>query len=354
MSAIIDPIQKEESKLSEAEVVSSGSPTESEAPPLKKQRKPFVFTDKRKEAFERCRQRREEKAKEKRASGLYKYQVQEYMSKLKAANKYKKIADELNDTNEPILPSSPSAYITHRQTHEPLDCVPTAATTLTIPTTHPNLPPITEPPKLSMEATASMATSNSVSTEPVQTTMSNVSVLQVTPQMLQSQSSKSLPVDDDEEMDTHDSYQQRMQAPQQVQVQVQQESRKRKVQFSDTPSQQHELVGAGNHPSFEENDMEEEEDEDSPPQMYYQNVIDPSKLNDDELVALLSEAKARLQQRSMYDTRRETGKQRRPSQASLFLDTVGGAHTTHPSQLFSNHNLHQTAKPRATGHLVWL
>jgi hypothetical protein len=129
---------------------------------------------------------------------------------------------------------------------------------------------------------------------------------------------------------------------------------KRKVHFNTDEDEMIEGVGAGNHPPYlrEESRHAMEEEEEQAPYYRVQNTDD---LDDDTLYALLLEARRRKERsNSVFETRRTTGKMQRPSQASLFLDSVGGE-SNHPSQLFNSHFIH-SAKPKAgsnTG-FTWL
>lgn len=334
MSTISESNSAIESKQSEEEVsvVLEDSKLVGE-PPAKKARKPFVFTEKRKEAFERCRQRREERAKEKRESGYYNYQIKEYMQAFK-----RELEESKKATSDICLPPLPSS---HRQQQLQTDCVPTAATELTIPTTNPNQAPAStqsqmmqRPMEVVEEKIPSYSSQipqeQSVNTQNVQSTIVDSQI--------------------NEENIKH---------PLKLQNQ-QVETRKRKVDFAETDT--YIGMGAGNHPPLQQYQDEDEDDEDDrmvytkPQQSKLNSTMD---IDDDDLIALLEEAKQRVQRRNansvMLHDRRVQGKQMRPSQASLFLDTVSGSGVVHPSQLFSNHNLHQSAKPRSSSSaFVWL
>ena len=137
------------------------------------------------------------------------------------------------------------------------------------------------------------------------------------------------------------------------------ESRKRKVTF-DIQEYPIEGVGAGNHPPFHHDDSEDDEmagtTSDERYNTAYNRVPNPSELDDDTLYALLNEARRRTERASIYASRRDTGKMQRPSQASLFLDSVGGQTFHHPSQLFNSHHVSSrthTGSSAAQGFL-WL
>jgi hypothetical protein len=107
--------------------------------------------------------------------------------------------------------------------------------------------------------------------------------------------------------------------------------------------------GAGNHAPFI-------------PQKYNQ-VLDPSQLDDDTLYRLLNEAKAREERKSLFEMRRQEHKVQRPSNASMFLDSVQ-SFTNHPAQLFNanslyvrNNSSNQTytsSSSKPSSGLVWL
>lgn len=314
ISEISESNSNVESKQSE-EVSTTVLEENKDQPPAKKARKPFVFTEKRREAFERCRQRREEKAKEKRESGYFNYQIKEYMRAIKHEAQLRK----KEAASDPSLLSLPSP---HRPQPLPTDCVPTVATELTIPTSQPNLPP------------------------PVAVSQMSQKPMEVVEQKIASSLSIELPPATTSIVESEEKIDNKLQTQSQSQ-----DTRKRKVDFAETDT--YIGIGAGNHQADEL--YEEDEDEDNfEEQIQNQPSRNRMDIDDDSLIALLEEAKQRVQQRSIFTQKRTNVKQMRPSQASLFLDSVSGS-MTHPSQLFSNHNLHHTAKPKpSTSSFVWL
>jgi len=332
-----------EVKQSEPEVVevpdstTSHSPDESQEPPTKKARKPFVFTEKRKEAFERCRQRREERAREKRASAMELTAVRDMMNQLKA--------DRCSNT-QPLFSTQSSA---HRTTQDLTDCVPLAASNLTMTSTPINLPQQIKSAQVKMEemvmTTSSMSKETVESPKPtLQQSSPSSSSLPREANVSQNVSSivvQEIPLsfEGDQNQDTYSQNHGTL---------------KRKVHFNTDEDEMIEGVGAGNHPPYlrEESKHAMEEEEDQAPYYRVQNTDD---LDDDTLYALLLEARRRKERsNSVFETRRTTGKMQRPSQASLFLDSVGGE-SNHPSQLFNSHFIH-SAKPKAgsnTG-FTWL
>lgn len=334
MSTISESNSNVESKQSEETKVNV--PEDSNLigePPAKKARKPFVFTEKRKEAFERCRQRREERAKEKRESGYYQYQIKEYMKAYK-----RELEENRKAMSDICLPPLPLPH-PHRQQQLQTDCVPTVATELTIPTTQPNQPPPTIVSQMSQKPMEVVEEKIVLMQPPPQTETQSVSAQEtIHPSQL---SSNQLKTNMNE-----------------LNIQNQQvETRKRKVDFAETDT--YIGVGAGNHMPLQSSTYVDDEDEDDENDMQvYTKPNRSMDMDDEDLIALLEEAKQRVQRRSVNTTmlqqRRTIGKQQRPSQASLFLDTVSGSGVTHPSQLFSNHNLHQSAKPKSSSAFVWL
>ena len=292
-------------------------------PPTKKARKPFVFTEKRKEAFERCRQRREERAREKRASGQANFkEVQIYMQRLKS------------DKNAPATPLFSTQSIT-RNTPDSTDCVPRAASNLTMPTTQINLP---SQIKLKEETLVLPTATSSTSLAPSQPQEAQAPIQ---PSTMSETSSPSMEVEAQtstvhkEEEKKHAVYEE--------------QTRKRKVHFQ--RHEEEELVGAGNHPRYAD---EDDEDANIPMPLQYHQIKNVDALDDDTLFMLLAEAKRRTEMQNMYSNRREYGKMQRPSQAALFLDSVASPSQFHPSQLFNSNQIH-SAKPKSqVSHFTWL
>jgi hypothetical protein len=347
-------IKQSEDSLSNVE--SSVDPetpiVESEEPASKKARKPFVFTEKRKEAFERCRQRREERAKEKRASAAEMAEVRKILSIMKA-----------DKSAPPLFSTQPiPASMENRSTQDLTDSVPRAASNLTMTSTPINLPqhlqlrsqtlaqkaPEVLPlPKLETAATplTSPALTPPVSTLETQQSSSSMATT-TSSHEVSPFSVAEVPI---AEVDFSKSSCQKSSYGQDTEI----NERKRKVQF-DMNEEYIEGVGAGNHPPFYEGANETQhmaiDHEESP----YYRVKDTDSLDDDTLYALLMEARRRKETSSVYQMRRDSGKMQRPTQASLFLDSVGG-NMSHPSQLFSSHLIH-SAKPKASApsNFTWL
>lgn len=286
----------------------------------KKPRKPFVFTEARKAAFERCRVRRAEKLKEIREGVVSKpLTVRQIKKELTRARlEYKTKIDLFKQS------------ISRNQSADQL----TQSKELTISALQPNvseLPSAPAPVAQSMEVnevpiTAMIQQQQQLQTESQTSLPSAIPSMEV--EMTSSNSSSSspttaFPTQSDERKRKHS-------------VHFQDEIETREHAVDEEEDDVHMGVGAGNHPPYDQ-------------------VIDPTQLDDDTLMRLLQEARARQERGSMFESRRVEVKAPRPSNASMFLDTIQPMYN-HPSQLFNVNSqfVKREPRPQASNSFVWL
>lgn len=293
----------------------------------KKLRKPFVFTEARKAAFERCRVRRAEKLKEIREGVVSKpLTVREIKKELTRARlEYKSKIEHFKQS------------ISRNKTAEQ-DQV-TQSKDLTISVLQPNV-------SEALSVPAPVALSMEVNEVPITQAM----MLAQQPQaQTQNSTSLSSAIAPSTEM-TMDAEETSLSNPTPTPALLPSEERKRKhgVHFQDeVQTYEHAIddeedddihmgVGAGNHPP-------------------YQQVIDPSQLDDETLFQLLQEARQRQERSSMFESRRVEVKAPRPNNASMFLDTIQPMYN-HPSQLFNVNSqfVKREPRPQASSSFVWL
>jgi hypothetical protein len=259
----------------------------SEEPTVKKPRKPFVFTEKRRQAFEKCRQLRAEKVAE-RQKALSEGQVSD-LPRWRVHRELKRLRQQLELTNTNTVDFTPQS-----QTQEV-----TTAKEMEISAQLPN-----QAPQIMETNAPSVDTNLKMEMKPIEIPMMQSSQL----------TNESIPM----KMETED--------------------RKRKhVEFADTIYEEESEMedesdnisfhgtGAGNHAPF----IDEK----------YEDTVDPSNLDDETLYRLLAEAKAREERKSLFEHRRTEHKIQRPSNASMFLDSVQ-SFNNHPSQLFNANSLY--------------
>jgi hypothetical protein len=336
--AVAAPITKRQKK--EPELDENGDP-------IKKPRKPFEWTEKRKQQFEECKRKRAAKvAERKQAAKLSKEAEQEVRRKIKAWRELM-LAPE-----HPNLISSLSDAVNSAQNIS--SSSPTSSPDLTVLSTMPNL----APPAMTPAASAAP------SSQPAQPSLQpQQSSLQAPPP--QSQATASVPaatqassaqtVEMEEDMATsaaqmfppppappQEPAAAQMQDPR-IQRQLERRFEVDEVPINGKRKAPHLRLGtgAGNHEPYEG-----EEGYDEAPQtanatrgrfeQYQRGTLSVDQLSDEELAVFMLQARQEAENRSFFNVRRMGGKMQRPSHATMFLDhAYTNERSSHPSTLVS-------------------
>ncbi len=264
-----------------------------EEPTTKKPRKPFVFTEKRRQAFEKCRQLRAEKVAE-RQKALSEGQVSD-LPRWRVHRELKRLRQQLELTNTNSADFTPQS-----QTQEVV-----SAKEMEISAQSPN-----QPPEIMEMSARSVDTNLKMEMVPIQVPMiqSSQSTTESSSIRMEVEDRKRKHVEFADTIDTIN---------EDDDSQMEMEDESEDVSYHGT--------GAGNHAPFE--------------YQKYNEVINPSTLDDETLYRLLNEAKAREERKSIFEHRRTEHKMQRPSNASMFLDSVQ-SFNNHPSQLFNANSLY--------------
>jgi hypothetical protein len=349
-----------ETGLPEIEFVGT-SAVHPDEPATKKARKPFVFTEKRKQAFERCRELRAQKVAE-RLKALSETQVSQNHPRWKVLRELRRLRQQLDlttkqiDENPHSLPQSQEVVQAKNLeivSHMPNQASAVQEAPLPTPPSVPTADQSLQGLKVSVRPVSEIATSYLSQKPPSNSSSTPVSSMEAI------HSPQEMSTSNEEEGDTY--MQQTTQQRKRKHVEFDDQVHVREYQGQSSQDAEndmdeedlqhyHQGVGAGNHPPFAETSSR------------YQQVVDPSKLDDDTLIALLQEARSRQQRQSMFDQRRVESKVARPDNASMFLDTVQ-SFQSYPSQLFNTNSLYvrgnqgQSQQAQPSSHksgYVWL
>jgi hypothetical protein len=285
-----------------------------EGNPIKKVRAPFVYTDKRKQAFELCRQKRAETlAKKREAEKELKEKQKEVRSTMREIRGIMYKADAAPELiNQHLSNTLHSMQSPTTKTSEPVLMEEEQAPT---PAAMPQTQPRPEPAAAMAQAPAPAATS-------------------VRPPAMKRAFEEDEPV---------------------VSVGSMQVTERRVVHFGGPPPRMG--TGAGNHAPFEGEDGYGEQQEEPDEQAMDEAHAEPT---DEEVAVMYEQARMEAERRGMFNQRRESGKMMRPSHAAMFLDHAY-VHTmgAHPSQLHTPHRGPTShggagAGASASSNLVWL
>ena len=274
--------------------------------PIKKVRAPFVYTDKRKQAFELCRLKRAETlAKKREAESELKEKQKEVRSTMR------EIRGMMYKDTDPELIKS---YLSNT-----LHSVQMASQTSKM----------NEPASMQAEPTpvSAAAAPSTVEPDPVTRPMPQVE-------------SRPAP--------TKRSYEEE-EAPAQRVGGMHVEERPVAGWSAPTPRMG---TGAGNHEPYEVEpgygvaEADDGEDE---------NMVAGSEPTDEEVAAMYEQARMEAERRGIFNRRRETGKMVRPSNASMFLDHAYVHNMgAHPSQLRGRTQAPPSAGAGEASNIVWL
>jgi len=261
-----------------------------EGNPVKKTRAPYVYTEKRKQAFELCRLRRAETiAKRKAVEQVETAAKKEVRSNIRTLRNLMEVVDPklISNTLQHTLRSVQSSQT-----------MPSTAPDLTVSSTAPNLPPLPGPlPELS-EVPAPMPAASTPMEEETPTASP--------PPPVTTAPASDPPAD-----------------PRLLRV------TERPIKRKQSPPRRG--TGAGNHepyegdPGYVEANYEPREE-----------AVDIDAMTDEQLTEFMARARANAEARGLFNVRRMTNKMARPSHATMFLDhSYMHAQTSHPSMLGS-------------------
>lgn len=280
-----------------------------EGNPIKKVRAPYVYTDKRKEAFERCRLKRAEtiakRKEEETAKDGVKKEVRSQIRTLR----------NLMETTDPQLISS-----SLQQTlHSVQTTLPMSAPDLTVSSMRPSEPPPPQPPQMEVEPAPTP-----------QQELTTTAPQQQLPQAVQALPPKA-PLTFEQMAQEDEEWQTAPDDPNDPRLQVREMpivSGKRKL----PPPRKG--TGAGNHEPYE--------GEPGYVEVQYrprEEAVDIDRMSDEELALFMARARDNAERRGLFNVRRQNGKMQRPSHASMFLDhSYVHAQSVHPSNLHAPRN----------------
>lgn len=320
--------------------------------PIKAPRKPFEWTEKRKEAFEECKRKRAVKvAQRKEVLQLSKEAEREVRLKIKAWRTL------MQSPEEARLIMSSSLSHTASSAQQTFNSTPTSAPDLTVLSTMPNvmppqapqpgpLPPLPTPQATSAAVPAQVSAPTQPQTQPQpqpQTQTQTQSSATTNP-------SASATTMEEEHMAASASEMFPQPAPTaatlsapQADPRLQRQAERRfevdEVPINGKRKAPHLRLGtgAGNHEPYEGEDGYE-----APPpraatsryEQYERGTINVDDLSDEELALFMMQARQSAEQRSMFNVRRREGKAQRPSHSSMFLDhAYTHERSSHPSTL---------------------
>jgi hypothetical protein len=334
--------------------------------PIKAARKPFVWTDKRKEAFEECKRKREIKiAQRKQADEVAKAAEREVRQQIRA------LRTLMQSTDPQIISNTLSQTVHSVQQLGSLSSTPTSAPDLTVSSTMPNVapspqsapiapsPPVTiaqtPTPQLTAVERMEEEQENLMKVEVEEEQSMITSASQMFPPSNASPSQTLTGQTETQSMAMVDPRTQRQKTTRFDVDEVPIHAGKRKVAHLRMGT------GAGNHEPYEgeENYQEIPTEQDTRYDQYQRGTINVDELSDEELALFMLQARQSAEQRNLFSVRRTNGKMIRPSHASMFLDhAYVHESTNHPSSLASRSLPHQppsrVAARESDSQFMWL